>query len=203
MKNLSNDYDDQGRTNAPQTGADVSNSAEPAVPTKDDNAAGTGTNDAAASEEGEKKLSLLAMLSQSEYDGVRKNTAEKLGMNVEDLDALVALRRKPTQDAKESLTNDVEPWHEPVDGPALLDDLVAGYKKYLTLAPHAAEAMALWVTFTHAFEVAPCNPRLVFKSAEKRSGKSSALRLIADTAARTMQTASITPAAIVRMIEQE
>ena len=203
MEDLSNYNDDQVRTNAPQTEADVSNSAEPAEPAKDDNTANTGNSSAAASEEGEKKMSLLAILSQSEYDGVRKNTAEKLGMSVEDLDALVARRRKPTQDAKVSLTNDVEPWPEAVDGSELLDGLVAGYEEYLTLVPHAAETMALWAVFTHAFDAAPCNPRLVFKSAEKRSGKTSALRLIADTAARPLATANISSAVIYRIIDKE
>jgi hypothetical protein len=39
----------------------------------------------------------------------------------------------------------LEPWPEHVDGHTLLDELVATFRRYLVLPPHAAEALALWV----------------------------------------------------------
>ena len=114
-----------------------------------------------------------------------------------------ASKRATSKKSPSHLCNDVKPWPMSVDGSELLNELVTGYNEYLTLVPYAAETMALWVINTHAFKAAPCNPRLVFKSAEKRSGKTSSLRLIADTAARPLSTANITPAAIYRIIEKE
>ena len=151
----------------------------------------------------EQKLAQLALFSQAEYDSVRQSFATKLDLPMELLDQEFAKRRKTSEKPKGRMGDAVEPWPEPVDGSELLDDLVKGYQGYLTLVPHAAEAMALWVVFSHAFDAATCNPRLVFKSAEKRSGKTSALILIDKAAAQTVLTSNISPAMIFRVIERD
>src|SRR5439155_17978614 len=53
---------------------------------------------------------------------------------------------------------DPEPWPEPVDGAALLDDLAQTYRRFVSLPDAGAEALALWIICTYAldrFDVAP------------------------------------------------
>ena len=71
-----------------------------------------------------------------------------------------------------------EPWDEPVDGAELLDKLVKVFKRNLILPDGAAEAMALWVMFTHCFEVAQFSPRLAFVSDFTLCGKRTALDIL-------------------------
>lgn len=67
-----------------------------------------------------------------------------------------------------------------VDGADLLDRIAAAVSRYCILpSPHALTGVVLWVACTHltgAFEHAP---RLVARSAEKRSGKSRLLEVVA------------------------
>ena len=60
---------------------------------------------------------------------------------------------------------DPDPWPEPVDGTALLDELAHTYRRFVSLPDSGAEALALWIVFTYAleaFDVAPilalCSP---------------------------------------------
>src|SRR5713101_8283733 len=47
----------------------------------------------------------------------------------------------------------VEPWPEPVDGKALLDEVEGQLKRFVVLAKWAAETLALWVVHTYAFQL--------------------------------------------------
>ena len=97
---------------------------------------------------------------------------------------------------------DIEPWPEPVDGAALLDDLVATFLQYLSLPEGAAVLLALWVMFTHAFEAVEVSPRLVFTSPEPECGKTTALSLLGRLVWRPALASNISPAVIYRIIER-
>jgi hypothetical protein len=62
---------------------------------------------------------------------------------------------------------DVEPWHEPVDGGALLTDLAATCRRYAVLPKFADVAIALWVVFSHAIDSVNIAPILALTSAGK------------------------------------
>ena len=94
-----------------------------------------------------------------------------------------------------------EPWDEEVDGLQLLKKLVAVFKRYLVMPEGAAEAMALWVIFTHCFEAAQIAPRLAFTSALPRSGKTTALDIISFLVPKALPTSNIHAAAVFRIIE--
>ena len=96
----------------------------------------------------------LSKLSPVEYDQVREQTAKRLGIRVSTLDAEVAkLRSRPSDAAIDPLPHwQVEPWHEPVDGAKLLDELATTFERYVVLPKYAACALALWVLHTWALD---------------------------------------------------
>jgi hypothetical protein len=67
----------------------------------------------------------------------------------------------------------------PVDGAALLDQVLAAIGDYVILpSDQAAVAVVLWVAASHAVPAWNTAPRLVIKAPEKRCGKSRLLDLI-------------------------
>lgn len=97
----------------------------------------------------------------------------------------------------------LKPWRKPVDGAALLDDLAAIFRRYLDLPKGAAEAMALWVMFTHAFDAAEVSPRLAITSPTLRCGKTTSLTILGGLVARPVQASNVTPAVVFRMIDSD
>ena len=98
---------------------------------------------------------------------------------------------------------DPEPWPEPVDGAALLDELVATIRRYVVLpSEHHARAIALWVLHTHSIDAAQVTPRLAITSPTKRCGKSTLLAVLGALVRRPLPAANITPAALFRGIER-
>jgi putative DNA primase/helicase len=112
-------------------------------------------------------------------------------------------RRGLDQDAGEGLPivlYEPTPCEEAVAGVDLLDRIVTALAKYLVLPVSALRAIALWVLFTHCFEVAERAPKLLVKSAEKRSGKTLLLRLVGYLVPRAKLSSNISPAAMFRLI---
>lgn len=85
----------------------------------------------------------------------------------------------------------------------LLDELVVTLDRFLFLPSHAAEASALWIVHTHAFDAADHTPRLDISSPEKRCGKSTLLKLLNALVAHPVLASNITAAATFRVIEQD
>ena len=61
------------------------------------------------------------------------------------------LRRQ--SENRNSWVRDVVPWDEPVNGTELLDELTATVRRFVVLPNCGAEAMALWILHTYAFEL--------------------------------------------------
>ncbi len=94
-------------------------------------------------------------------------------------------------------------WPEPVDGALLLALILAELRRYVILPPHADVACALWVVHTFALDFIAYTPRLAFLSAEKRSGKSRALRVVGAMVRRAQPAENCTPAVLFRLIEAQ
>ncbi len=94
-----------------------------------------------------------------------------------------------------------KPWPESVDGAVLLEELAAAFRRYLALPGGAAEALALWVLFTHTFNAWQVSPRLALTSPAPRCGKTTALSILACLVPRPLLASNITPAAVYRVIE--
>lgn len=94
-------------------------------------------------------------------------------------------------------------WPDPVDGAELLDAIVSMLGRFLSLPPHAAEAIALWTVHTHAqvleaFDFAPyLNPW----SPVRRCGKTTLMNFLRRLCARPFAVSGITAAALFRTID--
>ncbi len=111
----------------------------------------------------------LAALPPHQYDLRRKAEAEKLGIRISTLDALVGKARSPIVDEDNRSGRPLslpptEPWHDPVDGAKTLDSIVSLLRRFVILPEGAAEAIALWIEHTHVFEASVQTPRLFISS---------------------------------------
>lgn len=69
--------------------------------------------------------------------------------------------------------------HTGDEGAALLDEVAAAIARYCILpSPHALTGVVLWIACTHMTDAFEYAPRLVARSAEKRSGKSRLLEVV-------------------------
>jgi putative DNA primase/helicase len=149
----------------------------------------------------------LASLQPLEYDCRRRAEAKRLGVRVPKLDREVEHRRKETGGETDGVGQavvfrDVEPWPEPVDGIALLNDLAATFRRFLALPHGAAEAMAPWVLHAHAHDASAISPLLAFTSPEKQCGKTTALCVLTALVPRPLPIANVTMAALFRSVEK-
>jgi putative DNA primase/helicase len=161
----------------------------------------------------------LAALPLLDYDREREAAAEQLRCRVTTLDRLVeemrgarsrpdagdpgaALEAVNTGHGRALTFPKIEPWPAPVVGAVLLDELAATIREYVVISEVQADAIALWIVHTHAFEGAHMTPKLVAKSAVMRSGKSRLSEVLERTVARPFLVAGgITSAALLRIIE--
>jgi putative DNA primase/helicase len=147
----------------------------------------------------------LAALDPLTYARRRKAAAEELGISQSLLDKLVNAARnngsvKPGQGRALAFA-EVEPWGEPVDGAALLDELVTVFGRFIVMPEAARTAVSLWAVHTHVFEQTLITPRLVIKSAVKRSGKTTLLTLLGELVQRPLVTAGLSAASLFRAVE--
>ena len=98
-----------------------------------------------------------------------------------------------------------EPWPEPVDGAALLDEIVGFVKTFVSLSDHQASATALWAAMTWLHEDLDISAFLHVTSATKRCGKSLlAGEVLPAFLRRAFQVSgSVTPAALFRIVEKD
>jgi len=106
------------------------------------------------------------------------------------------------QQGRPVLFDDPEPWPEPVEGPALLDDITTTLKRFVVFPPNAVEAVALWILHSHALEAFSISPLLAINSAEKQSGKTTLLDIISHLVPRRLFASSITPSVLFRAVDK-
>jgi putative DNA primase/helicase len=151
-------------------------------------------------ESDDQTIERLAALKPMEYDRVRKAEAKRMGIQVVTLDSAVAAARSEEGDADGPFA-DVEPWHEPVDGAALLDDLVSVVHRFIICDATTAHGTALWITMTWLMDSVDVAPIAAITAPEKRCGKSQLLFLMGRLSSRPLAASNITPAALFRAIE--
>lgn len=145
----------------------------------------------------------LAALPPLEYDRVRKEEAERLGVRVDTLDREVARQRGTSDDSSEGFAlTDPVPFPQPVEGAGLLDLLAQIIRKHVVLAPSAADAVALWIVHTHAHDAADISPIAAITSPTPECGKTTLLALIGLLVPKPVQASNITPAALFRTVEK-
>jgi hypothetical protein len=108
---------------------------------------------------------------------------------------------KPKQGAALAF-EDPEPWHEAIDGAALLDALRQKFRAYVVLPNHADTALALWVLLAYTFDSFQVAPKLAITSPVKRCGKTQLLILLSALTPRALPTSNITASALFRIIQK-
>jgi putative DNA primase/helicase len=150
-------------------------------------------------------IEALARKDHTEYDRVRSELAETLGIRVGTLDDKVeAIRKKlMTADNDDSLPHwNVEPWPEEVDGDGLLDSIRRVFRRYIVLPKGADIALPLWVLHAWTYDAGDVSPFLVLVSPTKRCGKTNTLIILLYLTPQSELASNITGPALFRYIEQ-
>jgi putative DNA primase/helicase len=152
------------------------------------------------------EISRLAKLSLKQRERQRNTAAARLQISPSRLDRLVnAERGESSGDGKQGRAVELpepEPWSDPVNGAALLNDLSAALRLHVVMNGHEAETAALWVVHTYMLDNFGISPRLAITSPEKQCGKTTLLDVLACLVWRRLPTANVTAAAIFRVVEK-
>ena len=97
---------------------------------------------------------------------------------------------------------DIEPWHEPVGGAALLTELSGAIGAYVIMDAHQRDACALGGVFSHSHDFRDNAPIFFVVSPERRCGKRRLLEVVERLARKPVTAASVTAAVLPRLIEK-
>ena len=89
------------------------------------------------------------------------------------------------------------------NGSSLMFDLVAAVRRHMVLPESAAILAALWIVFTHLFDLFGIAPNLAVTSPEKRCGKTNLMIFLSRLCRAPYATSNMSEAAIYRCIERE
>jgi putative DNA primase/helicase len=160
----------------------------------------------------EPKVDLL--VERRDYDGCVRPARGPVTITFEGADDMAGLlaSRGPVGERVMSVHNtpsdgrlalpDAEPWPEGVQLRAVLDDLVALLHRYIAFTDNEARAVALWITFTHAYEAAFIAPILGITSATKGCGKTTLLEMLHGLVRRPVIVSNLTGPVLYRLIEK-
>jgi len=160
--------------------------------------------EAAIQEHIEEIVRHLRALEPAEYELRRRSEAGRLGIRTAALDDLVQgteTEKVATGSGAALDLHDPDPWPQPVDGGALLDELAAAFRRFAILPLGADVAIVLWVLFTYLIAVFDIAPRLGISSPARRCGKTTLLNVLAHLVPRPLVASNISPAAIFRTID--
>ncbi len=150
-------------------------------------------------------VALLADLkarNPGQFERIRMRLREKK-VRMGELEKLISRhnRTEETSPSGSPLEFDViEMWPDPVNGELLFNEIVALIRRHMVLPPLAAEAIAMWIIFSHTHDIWSISPRLAFVSPEKRCGKTTALSIIQQLVPKPLPASNITAAALFRSI---
>jgi hypothetical protein len=94
-------------------------------------------------------------------------------------------------------------WPNQVNGPSMMEALVAQAKKHIVMTEEDFTAFALWVLFTYTIDVARVSPVLAIRSPIKRCGKTSAMTLLAGVVAKPYSVSNISVAVLYRLVDEK
>lgn len=107
-------------------------------------------------------------------------------------------RRKAADRKRELLARGIDP--DKLDLAELLDSLTALVRRFVVADDAQTTILALWIARAHALDAADTTPYLAVTSAEKRSGKSRLLEVLAQLVPRPIEAANISEAALFRAL---
>jgi putative DNA primase/helicase len=146
------------------------------------------------------EITRLAGLSKFDYDREREVSAKQLGIRTSTLDQAVKNSRRGDGEGS-ILLDEVEPWPDPVNGDALITEVVGLVNRYMVTPKGSAEIVAIWAILTHCFDCFQVVPRLAIQSPVLGSGKTTLLTLIGNLVARPLMTSNVSPAVVFRVVD--
>ena len=97
----------------------------------------------------------------------------------------------------------VEPWPDPVDGAALLDEIRATFQRFVvTVQPEAVVVETLWVLFAHAIDAFGIAPILALWSPVPECGKTVNQSIVGKLVPKALEGSSLTEAVVFRVVEK-
>lgn len=166
----------------------------------------TSSRDAPEPVEVATRLAELAEFSDIDYERIRKSEAERLGFRASALDdARKKLRLaagKSSGSGSDLVFESIEPWPEPVDGDALVDEIEECFERHVVLPAGGKTACALYAIYTHSHDAFPISPLLAAVSPMERCGKTTLLKVFLKLVCRPLASSSLTGAGVFRTIEK-
>ena len=157
----------------------------------------------------EAAIARLAALSETAYETVRKDEATDLKVEVSYLDLRVKEARKanavapaPAKGSKPSVISTLDPWPEAIDGGELLEELTAAFKKHVIMTDEEALTASLWVLHAHTYNAAEISPILMIRSAEKRCGKTTVMKILKWLTPESLMASNLTASSVFRVVDQ-
>ena len=111
-------------------------------------------------------------------------------------------RRLPAEGRKPPAISTLEPWPEAVDGGGLLEELTAAFKKHVIMTDEEALAASLWVLHAHTYNAAAISPILMIRSAEKRCGKTTIMKILKWLTPESLMASNLTASSVFRVVDQ-
>jgi len=149
----------------------------------------------------------LAALPERVYESSRKAALERLpeGFRGGVLDRLVKAERSKIAKADNDFLPHwkVEPWPDPVDGAALLNELRRHFNRYAVTPKHGDVVLALWPLHTWVFDCFDITPYLVVTSPTRSCGKTLVMTLLYWLCGRGKRNDSMSKAAIFRSVDRD
>ena len=143
----------------------------------------------------------LSLLTPLDYDRVRKEKAEQLGIRPATLDAEVKALRSTSKEADRLPFPTIEPYPDPIDPTQLLNEVSAAIRQFIVLDEHQAHAAALWVALTYFIDVVEIAPLAIINAPEKSCGKTQLLTVMGRLSYRPLPASNSTASALFRAVE--
>ena len=113
---------------------------------------------AAPAETDDELFQRLAKLTPTDYDRVREDEADRAGVRVGTLDIEV-VKRRPKDETADAIQGSkvsfpsIEPWTSPVNGAALLNEIVVTLERFVVAPKATIIAASLFTLHTYAFDL--------------------------------------------------
>lgn len=147
-------------------------------------------------------IAALARKDRTEYDRLRADVAETLGVRVGTLDDKVEALRAERTAVRGVTFPPFEPSSFPVNGNTLLTSVSGRIRRHIVASEHIFTAAALWTGFAWTHDAYAHSPLLLATSKEPNSGKTTLVELLKLLVPRGLSAVDMTGPTLFRFIEK-
>lgn len=171
-------------------------------PPADDSTAISAADSDGSAESDDEAIARLAALKPMQFDRVSKAEAKGLGVKLSTLEKMVKEARGKAESDDAPLFGEVDPWHEPVAGAAMLSEISRAIQRFIVCDVETVTATALWCVAAWLIDSVNVCPILLINAPEKACGKTQLLTVTGRLVPKPAQAAGISPSVLFRMIEK-